>query len=604
MPSQAFNPDQYLNEKSAGPQQGFDPDVYLKQKSPESSEQSQQEQGFGHQIMSGIGTVAKAVDSVTGAPARAAISAVQNGQNPIRAGWNQFGNMQDQAPSGEEIAAKAGISNNSSGSVYSGQLGKIADQYGLNSNMPSPAKVAGAGIDLAANPLNLAGPILRVVGKVGEAAEPLATSLNEFSTERALKAAGAMKKDFNLINAKGNAEDLGAFLLDKKIVTPLSTVSKVADRISEAKEAAGQTIGDILEGSQAAGAKAISAKDIALNLSEDPEIKQLASTPGSENTAKQINGFIQTLYDHPGGDNLALRDAQQLRQGIDKSINYNKFDPQMKGAQPYLFKMRDAISKAMNDSVNGLEGEGDIDRLKTANAAYSKLATLDKIAQNRLGALSSNEQLSLGDKVAAGVGAVAGHGNPIAALGLGAINKTARAVGNSLAATGANNLSKIISGAPESLSGVSNSAGPISNVINQSFMPAVESMPKAADSNPQSMPVTTPQQNSGAPMMPVQPPMQGQPQPAQPAQSPIPAQQQQQAPPIDPKGPNKWAHDGFQNLLLHADDDTKSWLDKNKSVLILDPKAKNLLITASSFQPGSKPLDDIVKHLKNRIGGK
>ncbi len=70
----------------------------------------------------------------------------------------------------------------------------------------------------------------------------------------------------------------------------------------------------------------------------------------------------------------------------------------------------------------------------------------------------------------------------------------------------------------------------------------------------------------------------------------------------DPKtGPDKWAADGLQTLKSHVNDSDKEWIDANKGKLMLDPKAQNLLITASRFEPGSKPLDEILKHLKNRL---
>ncbi len=78
-------------------------------------------------------------------------------------------------------------------------------------------------------------------------------------------------------------------------------------------------------------------------------------------------------------------------------------------------------------------------------------------------------------------------------------------------------------------------------------------------------------------------------------------QQPGQIPPAPKTGPDKWAADGFQNLKSHVNDKDKEWIDANKGKLMLDPKAQNLLITASRFEPGSKPLDDILKHLKNRL---
>lgn len=69
------------------------------------------------------------------------------------------------------------------------------------------------------------------------------------------------------------------------------------------------------------------------------------------------------------------------------------------------------------------------------------------------------------------------------------------------------------------------------------------------------------------------------------------------------KGPDKWANDGYQNLKSHGTDEDREMLEKYKGALMVDPKAKNLLMTASNYEPGSKPLDDIMKHLKNRVSG-
>lgn len=67
------------------------------------------------------------------------------------------------------------------------------------------------------------------------------------------------------------------------------------------------------------------------------------------------------------------------------------------------------------------------------------------------------------------------------------------------------------------------------------------------------------------------------------------------------KGHEKWAHDGFHNLRNHVKDDDRDMLDEHKDAMMVDPKMKNLLVTASNYEPGSKPLDQILKHLKGKL---
>lgn len=70
------------------------------------------------------------------------------------------------------------------------------------------------------------------------------------------------------------------------------------------------------------------------------------------------------------------------------------------------------------------------------------------------------------------------------------------------------------------------------------------------------------------------------------------------------KGMDKWAMDGFHNLRGHVGDLDRAMLDENKDKFMIDPKFKNLLVTASNYQPGQRPLDQILGHLKKGLGAK
>jgi hypothetical protein len=68
------------------------------------------------------------------------------------------------------------------------------------------------------------------------------------------------------------------------------------------------------------------------------------------------------------------------------------------------------------------------------------------------------------------------------------------------------------------------------------------------------------------------------------------------------KGPDKWASDGHDNLIEHADEDkdTADMLTKSKADMMKDPKTKDMLIRASDLKPGSKAMDKLMNQLKNR----
>lgn len=128
------------------------------------------------------------------------------------------------------------------------------------------------------------------------------------------------------------------------------------------------------------------------------------------------------------------------------------------------------------------------------------------------------------------------------------------------------------------------------SLVGNALQAGVRSYSSSPVDEPGNAPVISPVQNQTQPMA-----------------SPAPAAPQKPftPPPSEiSKGPSKWANDGFQKLKSHVNDEDREFLEKNKGALMLDPKTKNLLITASNYSSGSKPLDQIVQHLKDRMGKK
>jgi hypothetical protein len=134
-----------------------------------------------------VAAVGQAIDRFTGAPTRAAIGALQDGQNPLAAGWKQFGENPDLAPTGKEISAKAGLSTeeyiptpfkNLKGETY-----KV-----------SPAGVAGLGVDLAADPTNALPLIGAAKGSIKLGAETAGIAARSIAPEVSRAAATGGRK--------------------------------------------------------------------------------------------------------------------------------------------------------------------------------------------------------------------------------------------------------------------------------------------------------------------------------------------------------------------------------------------------------------------------
>lgn len=327
-----------------------------------------------------------------------------------------------------------------------------------------------------------AGAVAEGVGALANKfSDPAADSLQSLAHEKALQASGAMKKDFKEIFDKDKLDSLGSVLLAKdangdSIVPPFSSLKTISSHIDDAHAAAGQEIGNIIKPVSDEMGGVINAKKIAEQIAQDPSIQEIGSTPGMEGVAQKIEAHLNTLAKN--GESMTLEQAQKLRQGIDKSINFSKRIPEMAGSQPYLAKMRNAISDEMNNVVNTYDqtvGETmSSDRLRMANQAYSKLTQLKDISDNRMAAMAANRAIGLTDTIAgsggAAVGAGIGHSvaGPVggavgAATGgtiAGGANKVARTFGPALSANMAN-----------SAANVARNAGSVGDIIAQS--PAV-----------------------------------------------------------------------------------------------------------------------------------
>lgn len=123
-------------------------------------------QKAGNRALEGVIWAGEKIDSYTGAPTRAAISAVQNDRDPMAAFAWQFGEDPKNAPTGKDIALKAGASDDAENSTYDKYLkpavegiksnpimGPVARVVDAVYDRASDADMAGFGIDVAADPL-------------------------------------------------------------------------------------------------------------------------------------------------------------------------------------------------------------------------------------------------------------------------------------------------------------------------------------------------------------------------------------------------------------------------------------------------------------------
>lgn len=317
----------------------------------------------------------------------------------------------------------------------------------------------GAGAQLGLSALSKGSAIL---GKLPETAK-------NYAQLKALKASGAMLKDFRNAADRGRVGKLGQQLIDKGLVEPGATFESIAEKSADLKSKAGQVIGDIYE--QAAK----EAEDPALikSLSGDKVLKLTKTTLDADRFAdtleKEFNaglkgkaggtkafGSVQPILEElrSNGSNVNLGVLQEFKEGLDDIIKYNRDLSQEPLSKQYLFKVRDFLKDRIQDRVGALDdvlGKDRLRALKDANDQYGVWAELSRISKDRVNRESANRMMSLTDTIVAaggvGGGAAAGYhqGGMEGALkgaavgaGMGLINKAGRQYGNPLLIKGAN----------------------------------------------------------------------------------------------------------------------------------------------------------------------
>ncbi len=213
----------------------------------------------GKAALETMGDVSSAVDRFTGAPIRAAVGAYQTGKPVLPAFGNQFLRPAETAPSGKQIMANMGLSEEEFDTPL------VKNPFTLEKYKASPAGIAGGAAETILDPTTYLGlpesGALKLGGRAVESVAPrVGESVGNFAAERAVKAAtgenrAAIRK---LAKAKGqtpgdvnkavaNLRKTGKILLESDesggpAVGWLSNARKVGQNAAEKKQFYGKQI--------------------------------------------------------------------------------------------------------------------------------------------------------------------------------------------------------------------------------------------------------------------------------------------------------------------------------------------------------------------------
>lgn len=501
----AFNPDAYLAKKSSDGG-GFNPDAYLAKKSGPEYGQAQTALEHGANAMA-LGylpqlqaaaqkPIFSVLNTLTGQDvepdsyveardANIQRLAAEEKQNPKTAlasqvGGGLVGGLAMPIPGG---AAKGLV----------GALGKGAAMgagYGLLQN---PGDVEGKVDPIQLNErLNnaksgamiggIAGGVTHGVSKGLEKLANSDKSLNKFAREKAVKASGAMLKDFRQLAGKDAIDDVGKFALDKKLVQAGDTWETIGQKAEALNENAGSRLEQLYKRAKEAIPSALEGSSAELEGLSDKEFRKLARTGfnplrdkksilsaakkelddevGGKAALQSLSNYLDDLSERLGDKTLDPKRANDIKSAIDRRINYARNPMSKEPDVESAFKIaRRFISGKIDEHISFLgkfmKDEKALAALKEANKDYGYSKQISQMARDRLQRENANRMFGLTDTIAGSAGGAAGavagsllgHDkqdafelSALGALAGGVGNKLARTYGNAALASGANKL--------------------------------------------------------------------------------------------------------------------------------------------------------------------
>lgn len=411
-----------------------------------------------------------------------------------------------------------------------------------------------------------------LLGAAANKLPDVADAIGQYAPKQALKAAGAMLKDFRKEYANETVADTGKFILENGLVKAGDTVDSIAEKASALKERVGNDLGagydaavkilpklgkESAEKVASAGFNPV--RDKAAILASVK--KDLGYAYKGRAALKGVEEYLDQLIEEHGDQVLNPKVTNKIKSSLDKTAIDWERNPLARepDSEAALKSLRSALSDKVSGQIEAIgKAVGDPDAAGTLaklNRDYGMASKVERIAADRSNRDAANKAFGLTDTIwgAAGASAGAAIGGPIGAaigapLAAGA-GKVARTYGPSIVADTTNVIGK-----------------------NLSKLPIASA---AQQANPGVYRALTDEIENKAPAV------------IQMTEKPT------------PKGQDKWANDGFKNLVEHAKDSPDAdAVSAAKEKLMSTPSGRSILIQASDLKPNSKAMKKVMEKIK------
>ncbi len=321
----------------------------------------------------------------------------------------------------------------------------------------------------------ITGPVLeKLLGTISP------EKLLAFANRRSLNQTGIKGAAYKKLVQGGNAEDVGQRLHDMGITGAFKSPEEILEAAQNAKQEAGQNIGENLKTLDQPGVtpENPNPQNLIEKLQEQRQPGLLNNqgdpykTTSTNNT--QLNNIVDDINSH-GLNNVSFEEAQRLKMMLKKAAydaNGNIINDEANAAYGIVNKEIENAAEKKADVIGipGLKNEYVNNKKNYSSADIAERASTGKVASDAV-----NKDISLTDYIAGGAGALT-HGNPGMIAGALA-NKAARTYGNGILGGVARGASQIFSMPKQGLQTVANglmSQGETGQKLGNLLMQAAE----------------------------------------------------------------------------------------------------------------------------------
>lgn len=292
----------------------------------------------------------------------------------------------------------------------------------------------------------------------------LGTSLKAKAQERAVKAGGAMLKDYRQLAGQERVDEIGRYMLDNGLIKPGMSVKEIASAAEKLQGKHGEAISEILTKLDDAGHVAPSGKEMAdVVRAQAAPLENLNTAKPTYNTLQDVAADIETMA--ANAKNGSFKTAQDIKRfvadQVEASGGFKALNPTEKNLA--LRKVYGIVKDKMEEGAQkAAEAAGSPELLQNYlknKTGFRNAGDVANMAGDQALRQNANRFFSPSDYFSGGMGAVVGAASGGDSLeeklkhaavgaGLGLANKAARTYGTPLMSVGLDKAAGLLAKTP------------------------------------------------------------------------------------------------------------------------------------------------------------